>query len=115
MHKHTHIQHTHTKAKNADQHHSRQSRRLPSLECQGHSLGVVWQVLPKLACFQAQTHSLPHPLLKPKLASLNARGHLDPFREKLRANKAWCGLWSPEYLGPSNRGFGFLGPIPNLG
>lgn len=96
---HTHVQHTHTKARNADRHHSRQSRRLPSLECQWLSLGVVWQVLLKLAClFPSPDSQSPHPLFKPKLTSPNARGHLDPFREKLKANRAWCGLWSPEYF-----------------
>lgn len=30
--------HTHTKARDTDQHHTRQSHRLPSLQCQWHTL-----------------------------------------------------------------------------
>lgn len=115
VHMHAHVQHTHQ----GQERGPAPQQAEPQTAQPGVPMALPWSCVAsaaKLAClFPSPDSQSPHPLFKPKLTSPNARGHLDPVREKLKANRAWCGLWSPEYFRSQQQGVHLSRPYSQPG
>lgn len=97
---HAHIQHTHT--------HQGQERgpapqqAEPQTAQPGVPMALPWSHAASATkaslSFPSPDSQSPTPSSSPNFPALMPGSHLDPFREKLKANRAWCGLWSMEYF-----------------